>query len=51
MKIMSFKKIFQKSRKNREILVSAFTAVSVGIIIYQRVYNHTKSTEIMARLS
>ena len=32
-------------RKQREILVSAFTAVSVGIIIYQLVYNPTKSIE------
>ncbi len=38
------------SRKNREILVSAFTAVSVGIIIYQLVYNPTKSTEIIIYL-
>ena len=44
-KIMTFKKIFHMSREKREILVSAFTAISVGIIIYQLVYNPTKSTE------
>ena len=42
---MTFKKIFHKSKEKREILVSAFTAVSVGIIIYQLVYNPTKSIE------
>ena len=44
---MIFKKIFYKSTEKREILVSAFTAVSVGIIIYQLFYHLTKSIEIM----
>ena len=44
-KIMTFKKIFHMSREKRKILVSAFTAISIGIIIYQLVYNPTKSTE------
>ena len=42
---MIFKKIFHKSKEKREILVSAFTAVSVGIIIYQLFYNPTNSIE------
>jgi len=42
---MLYKKKFYKSRQKREILVSAFTAVSVGIIIYQLVYNPIKSIE------
>jgi hypothetical protein len=40
---MLYKKKIYKSRQKREILVSAFTAVSVGIIIYQLVYNPIKS--------
>ena len=32
-------------REKREILVSTFTAISVGIIIYQLVYNPTNSIE------
>jgi voltage-gated potassium channel len=44
---MIFKKIFHKNKEKREILVSAFTAVSVGIIIYQLIDNPTKSIEIM----
>lgn len=44
---MIFKKILHKSKEKREILVSAFTAVSVGIIIYQLIDNPTKSIEIM----
>ncbi len=44
------KKNFYKSREKREILVSALTAVSVGIIIYQLVYNPIKSTEYVIYL-
>ena len=43
---MTLKKLFQKSRKKREILVSVFTAISVGTIIYLLVYNPPKSIEI-----
>jgi hypothetical protein len=32
-------------REKREILVSAFSAISVGIIIYQLVYNPTNPIE------
>lgn len=43
---MKSKNIFHKSnREKREILVSAFTAVSIGIMIYLLVYNPTKSIE------
>jgi voltage-gated potassium channel len=47
---MLYKKKFYKSRQKREILVSAFTAVSVGIIIYQLVYNPIKSIEFVIYL-
>ena len=47
---MIYKKNFYKSREKREILVSALTAVSVGIIIYQLVYNPIKSTEYVIYL-
>ena len=42
---MTIKKIFHVSREKLEILVSAFTAVSVGLIIYLLVYNPTKPIE------
>lgn len=45
LKIMTLKKPFQNSRKKREILVSVFTAISVGTIIYLLVYNPPKSIE------
>jgi voltage-gated potassium channel len=47
---MLYKKNFYKNRQKREILVSAFTAVSVGIIIYQLVYNPIKSIEYVIYL-
>ena len=47
---MIYKKNFYKSREKREILVSALTAVYVGIIIYQLVYNPIKSTEYVIYL-
>ena len=37
--------VFRHNKEIREILVSALTAVSVGIIIYQLVYNPTNSIE------
>ena len=42
---MRVKNEFYQFTEKRELLVSSFTAVSVGIIIYQLVYNHVKSIE------
>jgi voltage-gated potassium channel len=43
---MAFDKFFNHGKGIREILVSSVTAVSVGIIIYQLVYNPTKLIEL-----
>ena len=42
---MIYNKIFHHGKGIREILVSTVTAISVGIIIYQLVYNPTKLME------
>ncbi len=38
-------------REKREILVSAFSAISVGIIIYQLVYNPTNPIEDIIQIN
>jgi hypothetical protein len=38
---MIYKKKFHINREKQEFLVSAFTALSVGLIIYQLAYNPT----------
>jgi voltage-gated potassium channel len=43
---MRYDKDFYQGKGIREILVSALTAVSVGIIIYQLIYNPTKIIEV-----
>ena len=43
---MTFDKFFNHGKGIREILVSTVTAVSVGIIIYQLIYNPTKLIEL-----
>ena len=43
---MTFDKFFYRGKGIREILVSTVTAVSVGIIIYQLIYNPTKLIEL-----
>ena len=41
-----YDKVFYHGKGIREILVSTLTAISVGIIIYQLVYNSTKIIEL-----
>jgi len=41
-----YDKVFYHGKGIREILVSTLTAISVGIIIYQLVYNPTKIIEL-----
>jgi hypothetical protein len=47
---MRFEKVFSQNKVKREILISALTAVSVGIIIYQLVYNPIKFIEYLVYL-
>lgn len=39
---MRFEKVFSQNKVKQEILISGLTTVSVGIIIYQLVYNPIK---------
>ena len=43
---MTYDKVFYRGKRIREILVSTVTAVSVGIIIFQLIYNPTNLIEI-----
>ena len=43
---MTYEKFFYRGRGIREILVFTVTAVSVGIIIYQLIYNPTNLIEL-----
>jgi voltage-gated potassium channel len=43
---MTYDKVFYRGKRIREILVSTVTAVSVGIIIFQLIYNPTDLIEI-----
>ena len=43
---MIYNKVLHRNKGIREILVSTVTAVSVGIIIYQLIYNPTKLIEL-----
>jgi hypothetical protein len=47
---MRFEKVFSQNKVKQEILISALTTVSVGIIIYQLVYNPIKFIEYLVYL-